>query len=362
MTNQFNNKIAKPFRIFNGEAPNKATKIFGGEASGICDWDDIKYPHILDLNEQMFGEYWIEKEIRLNEDRTQYKQELNDEERRVYNIISGYLTTLDSVASKYNFIMGYLSTDPSVQQTIQLIGSFEGLHARSYQYLTSTMLNFEQKKEAFESPKVEPLLIKRNEPVFKEIQEMADVAFRAILGEKSDSELLNKMFRAIIANLVLEGIYFTGAFAYFHSLARSNRMIGSNNMINLIKTDETQHSVFWGEIVKIMMLENEELNIQENYEWATSFIKQCVELEKEWATYLFANIETLSIREYRDYIEYLANIICRNTGLEEIYPNNTELKSKWILTYGDKKGAIKADFFQTNVINYSHEGGEGFDL
>ncbi|MGG2096016.1 ribonucleotide-diphosphate reductase subunit beta [Bacillus sp. S13(2024)] len=157
-------------------------------------------------------------------------------------------------------------------------------------------------------------------------------------------------------------MYFSGAFVYFHSLARTNRMIESNNMIQMIKMDETQHAVFWGEVVKILMLENEELNTAENFEWAKTFIKKCVELEKEWATYLFADIETLSIREYRDYVEYLANIICRNAGLEEIYPNNTELKSKWIATYGDKKGAVKADFFQTNVINYSHEGGEGFDL
>lgn len=356
------NSIAKPFRIFNGKVANKATKIFGGQASGICDYDDIKYPHILDINKQMFSEYWIEDEIRLGEDLKQYRQQLTREEQRVYNIASGYLTALDSVADKFNFIMGYLATDPSIQQTIQLIGSFEGLHTRSYQYLTSTMLSFEEKKEAFNSPKTEPLLVKRNEPVFKEIQELVDAAFKSVLQGEDDSKLLQKMFRAIIANLVLEGIYFTGAFAYFHSLARTNRMIASNNMINLIKTDETQHAVFWGEVVKILMLENEELNTKENFEWAKKFIKQAVELEKEWATYLFREIDTLSIREYHDYVEYLANIICRNAGLEEIYTDNTELKSKWILTYGDKKGAVKADFFQTNVINYSHEGGEEFDL
>ena len=66
-----------------------------------------------------------------------------------------------------------------------------------------------------------------------------------------------------------------------------------------------------------------------------------------------------------DYIEYLANVICRNAGLNDVYPDNQEIKSKWIFNYGEKNGehrATKADFFETNVINYSHEGGDGFDL
>jgi ribonucleoside-diphosphate reductase beta chain len=352
------NNIARPFRIFDGKANNKATRIFGGESSGICDWDDIKYPHILDLNKQMFGEFWVEDEIRLGDDINQYRRALSDEERKVYNIITGYLTTLDSVANKFNFVLGYISTDSSIQQTIQLIGAFEGLHARSYQYLTSTMLSFEEKKLAFETPKTNELLIKRNKPVFEEIQKMVD----------NPNDMQN-IFRSIIANLVLEGLYFTGGFVYFHALARSNRMIGSNNMISLIRFDEQLHSIFWGEVLKILMAENEELNTQENLDWAIDFIKNSVELEKQWSSSLFQNVDILSIREYHDYIEYLANIICRNSGLGDIYSNNTDLKSKWILTYGSKKtnnnaDAIptRADFFQTNVVNYSHEGGEGFDL
>ncbi|MGG2096017.1 hypothetical protein AB1283_26100 [Bacillus sp. S13(2024)] len=64
------------------------------------------------------------------------------------------------------------------------------------------MLDFEEKREAFNSPKTEPLLAKRNEPVFKEIQEVVDYAYKAILGEKWDKEIVQKIFRAIIANLV----------------------------------------------------------------------------------------------------------------------------------------------------------------
>lgn len=339
------------FRVFNGEVRNKATKIFGGEASGICDWDDIKYPHMLTMYKELFGNYWIENKIKMLSDLNEYRYSLTDRERYVYNVLTGMLTSLDSVANRFNFVMGHTTTDPSVAAVIQIIGAFEGLHARSYQYLTSSMLNSEEKKQAFNAPKEIKILKDRNKLLFDKIQAFVD-----------DPQDLNKLYHALLANLMLESLFFTGAFAYFHSLARSNRMIGSNNMINLIKTDENFHGVFYGDIMKILMFENPEMNTEENHQIALDFIHTCVEKEKEWAKFIFEDIDTLSISEYNDYIEYLANVVCRNAGIKEVYPDNKEIKSKWIIDYGTKGGNTKADFFQTDVIAYGHESGDKFDL
>jgi ribonucleoside-diphosphate reductase beta chain len=360
-------ELVKPFRIFNGKVNNKATRIFGGEASGICDWDDLKYPALLQINKELFSEYWIEDEIRLGEDLKDYRQKLTDRERYAFNVITGYLTQLDTIANRFNFLLGYLTTDPSVASCIQLIASFEGLHSRSYQYLTSTMLNDSEKKLAFNSPKEIKTLRDRNQIIIDKIQAFVDYTENVIAGKEKEDEgrFLQTLYEALLAYIILEGLYFSGGFVYFHSLARDNKMIGSNNMINLIKKDETQHNVFYGLVMQILMFENPLLNNQDNYHYAVNFIKTCVDAEKKWANEIFSDIETLSIKEYENYIEYLANVICRNAGLNDIYTDNKEIKSKWILNYGEKNGehrATKADFFETNVINYSHEGGEGFDL
>lgn len=360
----------KSFRVFNGEVTNVATKAFFGEASGVLDWDDVRYPHMLEINKALFGEYWIEDEIRLGEDIRGYQQNMSDKEKYVYNVITGYLTALDSFATKFNFAIANVCSDPSILANIALVNSFEVLHNRAYQYLTSTMLNSDQKKEAFNAPKDIPMLRARNQLVVDKIQNMIDTIAEYVLGKCDDQDkVLEAIYDGILGNLLLEGLYFTGGFVYFHSLARDNRMLGSNNMINLIKADETQHSVFYGDVMKILMLENPHLNTTERHDKAIEFIKTCVNAEKEWAKFLFEEIDTISLKEYNDYIEYLANVICRNAGFKEVYPDNTELKSRWILTYGSKaKGveedsiATRADFFQTNVINYGHEGGEGFDL
>lgn len=354
----------KPFEIFNAEVNNRATKVFGGTSSGLCDWGDLKYPMMLDLHEVMFGELWSQNEIHLNSDLKQYRKELNDREKYVYNVITGYLTLLDSIADKFNFLIGFITSDASVQQNAQLIGTFEGLHNRSYQYLTATMLNDLEKKEAFNAPKNLPLLIKRNEHVIKPMEDFITLVSKRILTPQMEfsKEELECLFKALLANLVLEGIFFTGGFTYFHSLARENRMIGSNDMINLIKEDELHHNKFYGQLLKIVMSENPELNTTENLEFAVDYMKKAVELEKEWADSLFVGIETLSMYEYSNYVEYLANLVASNAGISTIYHENKEIRSAWIVKFGQKSGVVKADIFESDSIDYGHEDGGNFDF
>lgn len=362
----------KNFRVYDGEASNSATKVFGGKSSGIRDWDKIKYPQMLDLNKSLFAEYWNEDEIKLSKDIEEYREKLNDTERRVFNIISGKLNWLDSIATDFNFVLGYLCTDSSVRSVIAMIDSFEQLHNRSYQYLTSSMLNQQEKEQAFEETKRIPELVHRNELVITPIQDMVDKAKQSLFledGEELSDELLESIAFGVLANMILEGLYFSGGFTYFHSLARDQKMIGSNNMIQLIRDDENQHSTFYGMLFQIVMGENPQLATPENYKKALSYVVEAVNREKVWATYIFEGIDTLSIKEYHNYVEYLANLICRNAGIEEPYPENEQLKSQWINTYGKKKRSGEAneivtrtDFLQGNAINYAHEGGEDFDL
>lgn len=362
------------FRIYDGEQKNKATKSFFGKASGIRDYDDIKYPKMLQYSKDFFAEYWIEDEIKLGKDVEEYREKLSDKERYVYNVITGTLNWLDSIATDFNYVLGMLCTEPSIRSNLALINSFEQLHNRSYQYLTSTMLNQQEKEQAFQEIQQLDKLVKRNMHLIKPIEEMVNVVKKKLCEEEtgneiSEEEVMHSIFKGLIAYINLEGLYFSGGFVYFHSLARDQKLIGSNNLIILIKTDENQHSEFFGALLQIIMGEFPYLNTKENLDYAMDFIKEAVKLEKEWSEFIFDGITTLSIKEYHNYVEYLANLICRNSGLPEPYPNNTELKSKWISTYGSKKrngvsGEIvtRQDFLQTDAINYQHEGGEDFDL
>lgn len=88
--------------------------------------------------------------------------------------------------------------------------------------------------------------MKRNDIIINKIQAFVDYVEDIMCGKaiEEESKLYKLLYEALLAYIILEGLFFSGGFVYFHSLARDNKMIGSNNMINLIKKDETQHNVF----------------------------------------------------------------------------------------------------------------------
>ena len=367
-------KQTRPFRMYIPEYPNHPSKIFGGKASGIRNWDDIKYPIFLEYQKRMFGEYWIPEEVSMLKDIEQFREVLTERERIVYQYNTGMLNWLDSMASDVVTLLFLATSDPSLRSVLTLVASFETMHNISYEHMTASVLTSEEKKKAFYEVRQIPQLQIRNKHIIDKLDAMAVAISNYLVacGEKGeqiemDTDTLQKIFEGILAYQILEGLYFSGGFVYFHSLARDNKMMESNDIISMIRMDENQHSELFGTIVQILMQENPFLNTQENLDYAIDFIKKAVELEKEWAAWLYQGIDTMSIAEYYDYIEYLANLICRNAGIKEPFPDNQELKSKWIVTYGSKKTggseiAPKADFLQGNSINYKHEDGGDFDL
>lgn len=363
----------RPFRIYNAEEPNHPSKIFGGKASGIRSWDDLKYPDFLTLQRNLFGEFWVPEEIQMGKDMEQYDNILTEAEKKAYQYNSGALNWLDSMASDVVTMLFLTTSDPSLRSLLTIIASFETMHNVSYEHMTSTVLNSREKEVAFKEVRELPLLRKRNEFIIEKLDAMTKALSDYLVTkhetgkEEMSKETLQTLFEGILAYQMLEGLYFSGGFVYFHSLARDNKMIESNNIINLIKADENQHSEIFGLIIQILMAENPELNTQENLDYAMDYIKTAVQLEKDWSAWLYRDIDTMTVSEYHDYVEYLANLICRNAGLKEPFPSNTELKSKWIVTYGSKKTSgsdisPKTDFLQGNSINYKHEDGGDFDL
>lgn len=361
----------KPFKIFHAEKSNFPTSIFGGEASGVRDWENIKYPTLLDIRKSLWGEYWSEDEIKLGKDMKQYEENMTDRERYIYNTLTGMLNELDSSATDFLFYLYMTITDPSVRSVIALILGFETLHNGFYQYFTSTMLTGEQKYQAFEEVKQIKELKDRNAFLYEKINKFINTIRKYMVNdEEITDEFLQDAFEGILAYQCLEGLFFSGGFVFFHSLARNDKMIGTNNGINLIKADEQQHSEFFGTLLRMIMAENPQLNTQENMDYAVNFIQEAVKREKEWANHIFKDIDLFTITEYEDYVEYLANLVARNAGIEEPFPENLEIKSRWIVTYGSKKRdgqdekqiVTRSSFLEGNAPNYSHRSEEDFDL
>src|SRR4051794_40475437 len=110
--------------------PNKSTGIFGGQSSGILNWNDIAYPHWYKIYKRLLGNYWQADEINMSNDVKQFRN-LTKEEQEAYLKIIGLLATLDGPQTRTALLLSLYATDSSVQSILAVIAQQEAVHNES---------------------------------------------------------------------------------------------------------------------------------------------------------------------------------------------------------------------------------------
>ena len=341
--------VLKKAKVLNPASPNKATMLFGGEASGILNWNDIKYPHFYRLRETIRANFWIASEVDMTKDTKQFRT-LPEDTRNAYLKIIGLLATLDAPQTDLAGKLSDFSTDPSVKSIMATIADQESEHNHSYAYVLSSVADLDTQIWAFEQGRQDPVLLKRNERIVE------------VYNNFSDNPTIRTALEAMVYTSLLEGMYFYSAFAFFYNLERSNLMTGTSEMISFINKDELQHARFISELFRATLAEHPEEHTEEFIEWVYEQYRHNVEMEKEWAEYVLGGVQGIFLPEMLGYIEYRANKMLRMMGLSEIYEGNIENPMKWINAYVDNFDDAKSDFFEKKSRQYTKTSDvNGFD-
>ena len=168
-------------------------------------------------------------------------------------------------------------------------------------------------------------------------------------------QTLDHFMRVIIANYILEGIYFYSGFMFFYNLGRNNRMPGSVQEIRYINRDENTHLWLFRNIVQELQKESPELFSPDKREQYRDMIREGCEQEIAWGRYVIGeDIEGLNSHMMTDYIQYLGNLRARGLDLDPIYEGHqTEPDSmKWVSQYSNAN-MIKTDFFEARSTAYA---------
>lgn len=336
--------------IFNTEAPNKSTRIINGDSSGILNWNDIRMPHMYKLYKVLLLNYWIADEIPMSKDAQQFPQ-LDPEEQRTFKINIGLLAVLDSMQTMFVGDVREYLTDSSLEAISAIIAQQEVVHNQSYSYVLSSLVSWDEQKEIFEYWKHDPVLLERNRFISDIYQN-----FR-------DEPTPQSFYEALVADLILEGIFFYSTFAFFYNLARDQKMMGTCQMISYIQRDENQHCYFFAEVFKQLLADYPELDTKENRDYLYRTINRAVELETNWAHYTLSKVRGIDLNELEDYIKYTANKRLRLMGLEKLYDGVDVNSMPWIKPFSDEAlNATKTDFFEAKSRNYGKVGDDnGFD-
>lgn len=341
--------LLKKAKTMEPRFPNKSTRIFGGESSGILNWNDIKYPHWYKIYKRLVGNYWQADEINMSSDVKQFEM-LTEPERDAYLKIIGLLSTLDAPQTRTALLLSLYATDSSVQSIMAIIAQQEAVHNESYSYVLSSVVSLKEQNEAFQLGRTDPILLKRNNRLIEGYNKFVE-----------DSSIEN-ILKTLVYTSLLEGLFFYSGFAFFYNLARDNKMVGTSTMISYINRDELEHGRFISELFRATLAEYPEYNTELFIDWVYNEFSIAVELEIEWSTYVLKDIEGIDLEEMSGYIKYRANKMLRLLGLSEIYPENVENPMKWIRAYVDNIDGTKTDFFEQKSRQYTKTSDlNGFD-
>ena len=329
--------------------PNKSTKLFGGESSGILNWNDIAYPHWYKMYKRLVGNYWQADEVNMASDVKQFPT-LTEDEQDAYLKIIGLLSTLDAPQTRTALLISLYATDPSVQSIMAVIAQQEAVHNESYSYVLSSVVSLAEQNKSFDLGRTDPVLLKRNDAIMEHYN-----AF-------SEEPTIENLLKTMVYTALLEGMFFYSGFAFFYNLARHNKMVGTSTMVSYINRDELEHGRFISELFRATLAENPELNNEEFITWVYDAYKQSVELEIEWSTYVLQHVSGIDLEEMKGYIKYRANKMLRMMGLSEIYPEHVDNPMKWIRAYVDNFDGTKTDFFEQKSRQYTKTSDlNGFD-
>ena len=294
----------QPNPIFNPQGDDRIENrsIWFGNTTNLMQLNDVRYSWAIGLYQQMRENFWIPQKLDLTQDVTDYWN-LTDEERHAYDGILSYLTFLDSVQTCNLPHIKSCVTAPEVSLCIAEQISQEGMHNQSYQYIIETVIPSDRRRAVYEFWRTDNVLADRCE-------------FIASLYQKQiDHPSPENYFIALLADYLLEGMYFYNGFIYFYNLASRMLMPGSADIFKMINRDELSHVRLYQKLLPEAM----QLFPYSSDRIYEMFAK-AVEHECRWTNHIVGDdILGITRQSTEQYTKYLANMRLKAIGLKPLY-------------------------------------------
>ena len=330
----------------NGDDRPENRQLTGGNVTNLMQLNNVRFEWAVGIYKQMREQFWIPQKIDITSDVTDYNN-LTPAERRAYDGVLSYLTFLDSIQTRnLPNLSGFVSA-PEIAQCMTEQASQESMHNESYQVLISAIIPTERRNEVYDLWRSDAVLFERCKHIAGMYQEFCD------------RPTAETFFDALVADYLLEGLYFYNGFTLMYSLASRQLMSGSADMFRLINRDELSHVRLFQRILKEAM---EELPHSKDRIYAT--FEAAVDQEIAWTHHITGD-QVLGITHdmTERYTKHLANLRLKAIGLTPMYEGEQYKKNPYahLERFSDTKGEAntKANFFEAGVTSYVMSSGLG---
>ena len=330
--------------LFNpsGDTDLRLRRMIGGNTTNLNDFNNMKYSWVSDWYRQAMNNFWIPEEINLSQDFKDYPR-LDKAERTAYDKILSFLVFLDSLQSNNLPTVSEYITANEVNLCLHIQAFQECIHSQSYSYMLDTICSPEERNDILYQWKTDEHLLNRNKFIGDCYNEF---------HEKRDKFSLMK---TLIANFILEGIYFYSGFMFFYNLSRNGKMSGSAQEIRYINRDENTHLWLFRSIILELKKEEPDMFTPDRIKVYEDMMREGVRQEIAWGQYVIGNnVQGLNEQMVSDYIRYLGNLRWSGLGFGFLYDDNRKEPEnmKWVGQYSNAN-MVKTDFFEAKSTAYA---------
>jgi ribonucleoside-diphosphate reductase beta chain len=292
----------------------------------------------------MIGNFWVpEKVSGLKDDARMFEKDLTPEEQQAYKGILSFLIFLDSIQTVNLPHLSDYVTAPEVNLLIAIQTYQEAIHSQAYSTILETVVDSKERDEIYYFWRDDKLLLERNQYIGQIYQDFID--------DSSDKNF----FRAMIANYLLESLYFYNGFAFFDTPVDHGKMQATGRMIAYIRRDELTHVTLFANILKEMKKEFPDMYDED---MIVELTKTAVEQEIAWSAHILGDtIPGINGDTTKKYTQWLANERMALLGIVPIYPDAPKENPYAHLERLQDLENDKSNFFETTVVNYTQSSG-----
>jgi len=327
--------------IFNPKGNDDVEKrtIIKGNTTGLFQLNATKYQWATSLYQVMIGNFWVpEKVSGLKDDARMFHAVLTKEEQKAYKGILSFLIFLDSIQTVNLPNFSDYITSPEVNLILAIQTYQEAIHSQSYATILETIVDGEERDEIYYFWRDDKVLLKRNKYIGQMYQDFID------------SPTDETFFKGIVANYLLESLYFYNGFAFFDTLVDQTKMLATGRMIAYIRRDELTHVTLFANIIKEIKREFPDVYDEK---MIVSMMKKAVDQEIEWGTHILGNkIPGMNATTTVAYTQWLANQRLELLNIAPLYPDAIDNPYKHLDRLQDVN-SDKGNFFESTVVNYT---------
>lgn len=331
----------EPKKLFNAAGNDSLAerRMIGGNSTNLFNLNNVKYNWANKLYRAMMENFWVPEKIPLTNDQVDYDK-MTKYEQRAFNGILSFLVFLDSIQTNNLPNISDMITASEVNLCISVQTYQEAVHSQSYAYIIESVIPKSARDAIYDFWRKDKQLLERNSLIARVYQDFID------------NKTIDNFGKVLIADYIMEGIYFYNGFNFFYNLASRNLMIGTKDVIKLIHRDENTHKVLFSKIITTIKSENPGVINNEDIYRMT---EEAVTSEIEWAKHIIGDdILGMNSKSIEQYTKWLANSNLKRIGLKAIYPEAETSPFQHLEKIADTeaKGDSKGNFFESSVTAY----------